>query len=286
LRNTTYIVPAERALTVFTDGACLPSPRRGGIGIRFVHSDQVGNETVWDLEEPGFVGATNNQMELQAVIAALKAIEDRRVPADLLEDVTKIDVYTDSLYLADNLNNAIFEWPQSGWMTRNGPPVLNAHLWKVLVRRYTKLKKAARVEIKWGKGHSANNPHNKAADKLAKQSARRPVRPSPATVAVRRKKTGKRLEQGSVQMLGQRLTIRIVTAEYLSVQKVHRYRYEVSSRKSPFHGNVDVAYSNNGMMRAGHTYYVTMNDDASYPRIMKCHREIVEATAELTAGKQ
>ncbi|HEY8776983.1 MAG TPA: RNase H family protein [Gaiellaceae bacterium] len=159
MRNTTYIVPAERALTVFTDGACLPSPRRGGIGIRFVHSDHLGNETVWDLEEPGFVGATNNQMELLAVIAALKAIDDRRVPPDLLEDVTKIDIYTDSLYVTGNLNKAIFEWPQSGWMTRNGPPVLNAHLWRELVRRFTKLKKAARVEIKWGKGHSANNPH-------------------------------------------------------------------------------------------------------------------------------
>jgi ribonuclease HI len=282
LRNTAYIVPAEGALTVFTDGACLPSPRRGGIGIRFVHSDKLGNETIWDFEEPGYAGATNNQMELQAVITAIKAIEERRVPADLLEDVTKIDIYTDSLYVADNLNRAIFEWPQSGWMTRGGPPVLNADLWKELVRRYTKLKKTARVEIKWGKGHSANNPHNKAADKLAKQSAKRPVRPSPVTVAVRRKKTTKRLETDSVQMLGQRVTIRIITAEYLRVQKVHRYRYEVISRKSPFHANVDIAYSNDGMMRAGHTYYVTMNDDPSYPKIVRCHREVVEENSPPT----
>jgi ribonuclease HI len=279
LRNTTYIVPAEGALTVFTDGACLPTPRRGGIGIRFVHSDHLGNETIWDFEEPGYAGATSNQMELQAVITAMKAIEDRRVPADLLEDVTKIDIYTDSLYVTDNLNKAIFEWPQSGWMTRNGPPVLNAHLWKVLVRRYTKLKKAARVEIKWGKGHSANNPHNKAADKLAKQSAKRPLRPSPVAVAVRRKQTRELLDTGSVQMLGQRLTIRIITAEYLRVPTGHRYRSEVRSRTSPYRGKVDIAYSTNGMMRAGHTYYVTMNNDPSYPKIVKCHRDVVEANA-------
>lgn len=282
MRNTPYIIPAEGALTVFTDGACLASPRRGGVGIRFVHSDQLGSETVWDLQEAGYVSATNNQMELQAVITAMKAIQDGRVPADLLEDVTKIDIYTDSLYVADNLNKAIFEWPHSSWMTRIGPPVLNADLWKELVRRYTKLKKAARVEIKWGKGHSANNPHNKAADKLAKQSAKRPARPSPVTVEVWRKKIAKRLETGSVRMLGQRLTIRIVTAEYLPVQKVHRYKYEVASRKSPFHGNMDVAYSDNGMMRAGHTYHVTMNDDPSYPKIVKCHREVVEASTPST----
>lgn len=46
------IVPSEDALTVFTDGASLPSPRRGGIGIHFVHCDRLGNETYFDLAEP------------------------------------------------------------------------------------------------------------------------------------------------------------------------------------------------------------------------------------------
>jgi ribonuclease HI len=277
LRNTRYIVPAEGALSVFTDGACLPSPRRGGIGVRFVHSDKIGNETVWDLDELGYAGATNNQMELQAVIAALKAIQERWLPADLLEDITKIDIYTDSLYVVDNLNKALFEWPTNGWMTRSGPPVLNADLWKELGRQYMKLKKTTRVEIKWGQGHSGRNPHNKVADKLAKQSAKRAARPSLATVAVRRKKSTKPLELGSVAMLGQRLTVRIVTAQYLSAQKVHKYTYEVMSRRSPFYGNIDVAFSGEGSMRAGHTYRVTMNDDPSYPKIAKCHREVLEA---------
>src|SRR3954454_4920143 len=72
--GTPYVFPAEGALTAFTDGASLPAPRRGGIGIHFVHSDSVGQETGFDLAEPGYAGATNNQMELQAVITALKAI--------------------------------------------------------------------------------------------------------------------------------------------------------------------------------------------------------------------
>jgi ribonuclease HI len=274
LQNTRYIVPAEGALTVFTDGASLPGPRRGGIGVRFVRSNDVGDETVWDLEELGFAGATNNQMELLAVITAIKAIQNRRVPAELLEGATKIDIYCDSLYIVENLNNAIFVWPNTGWMTRGGPPVANVDQWKELVRQYTKLKKTHRVEIKWGKGHSANNPHNKAVDKLAKQSAKRPLRPPPATVVVRRKKSRQQLERGSVPMLGQRLTIRIVTAQYLSGQRVHKYTYEVMSRRSPFYGKVDVAYSDDATMRAGHTYRVTMNDDSKYPKIAKCHREV------------
>jgi hypothetical protein len=76
-------------------------------------------------------------------------------------------------------------------------------------------------------------------------------------------------------MLGQRLTIRIVIAQYLNTQRVHRYRYEVMSRASPFFGNVDVAYSDDPTLRPGHTYYVTMGNDADLPWIVKCHREVL-----------
>lgn len=42
-------------------------------------------------------------------------------------------------------------------------------------------------------------------------------------------------------MLGQRLTVRIVGAQYLRTQQIHKYRYEVMSPRSPFFGNVDFA---------------------------------------------
>lgn len=273
-RQAQYIFPAEGALTVFTDGASLPRPRRGGIGIRFVYSDKFGNEEAWNLEEAGFSGATSNQMELFAVITALKEIQGRRFRSDLLEQANRIDLYTDSTYVVANLDKAIFEWPKTGWMTRGGTPVANANLWEELVRQLRKLRKIKRVEVKWGKGHSANNPHNKVADKLAKESAKRAVRPPVAVVAVRRKKSSKTLQPGSVEMLGQRLTIRIVTAQYLPKQRVHKFTYEVMSRRSPFSGNVAAAYSDDGRMRAGHTYHVTMNRNSRYPQIAKCHREV------------
>jgi ribonuclease HI len=270
-----FIVPDERALTVFTDGACLPGPRRGGVGIHLVHCDDVGNETVFDLDEPGYSSATNNQMELQAVITALRAINDRRVPEHLLRDIRKIDVYTDATYVVENLSNAIFLWPANGWMTSSGAPVLNADLWKSLVHEYKKLRRNQRVEIKWGNGHSASNPHNKTADKLAKASAKRPTRVLPGAPSVRRKKTDSVLELGTVPMLGQRLTIRIITAEYLRTQRLHRYRYEVMSRTSSVFGRVDIAYSEDPTLRPGHGYYVTMGADHSLPTIMKCHREVL-----------
>jgi ribonuclease HI len=279
-----HIVPDERALTVFTDGACLPAPRRGGVGVHLVHCDEVGNEIPFDFDEPGYSNATNNQMELQALITALRAINERRVPAHLLSDIRKIDVYTDSTYVVENLNNAVFAWPASDWMTSSGAPVLNADLWKSLVHEYKKLRKSHRVELKWGKGHSANNPHNRRADKLAKASARRPTRVLPGAPSVRRKKTKKGVDPGSVPMLGQRLTIRIITAEYLRTQRVHRYRYEVMSRASQVFGNAGVAYSDDPMLRPGHTYYVTMGDDDNLPWIVKRHREVVSSQAQGRGG--
>lgn len=273
-RNTFPVLPAEGALSVFADGSSLSGPRRGGIGIRFVYVDEIGNETVWDSIEPGVQLGTNNQMELLAIIAALKEIQGPRFRADLLQLATKVDIYTDSQYVVENLNSAIFEWPKNKWMTRSGPPVQNAELWKDLVREYLKLKRVKNTYIKWKRGHSPGNPHNTAADTLAKESANRPVRPQLVPGTVRRKKTIERTEQGSVGMLGQRLKIRIISADYLKPQKINRYRYEVMSPHSAFHGKVDFAFSEDAGMRPGHEYLVTMNRDQSYPMIAKCHLEI------------
>jgi ribonuclease HI len=94
------IIFDDNALTVFTDGASLPAPRRGGVAVHFVQTDSLGNETEFDLDEAGYVGASNNQMKLQAVVTALRVISSGRIPPEMLDGITKIDVYTDSQYVA------------------------------------------------------------------------------------------------------------------------------------------------------------------------------------------
>jgi ribonuclease HI len=268
------ITPDENSLTVFTDGSMLPRPRRGGIGIRFVRTDDVGNETVFDHLEPGHTGATNNQMELKAVIVALRLIDGGRLPAGMLDNLRKIDIITDSHYVADNLRNALFEWPNNKWNRHTGAPVLNVDLWKDLTREYKKMARLNRLELKWGKGHSGSNPHNRVADKLAKQSAREANRVLNPSLTVRRKKTDKVVEPGSVPMLGQRLTIRIISTDYLRAHRLYRHRYEVMSKKSLYRGNVDFAVSSEPRIAPNHTYYVTMNRDSNNPRIVKLIREV------------
>jgi ribonuclease HI len=258
----------ETAINIYTDGSSYSHPRAGGIGIRIITVDANGNEVIHDEQPLGFPGATNQQMELQACIEALQLLASRRSPVDLSQ-FSKIIIKTDSRYVVDNYSAALFTWPTTKWHTRDGAPVINAQLWKDLVKQVFNV--GMRVEIRWVKGHRAS-AHNKAADKLAKGSAKQAGRKPLTITSVRRKKTAKSIERGSVKLTGQRITIRIITDEYLRVQRCYKVKYEVMSKASVYFGNVDIAFSDI-VLRAGHTYYVLMNDDTANPRIMKLYRE-------------
>ncbi len=257
----------DDAINVFADGSSLSSPRSGGIGIRIVTFDDSGAEVVEDDFAPGYQNATNNQMELLACIKGIQAAA--RHPK--LVTMSRICIFTDSRYVVDNLPNAKFVWPTQQWCTRNGPPVLNADLWKDLIRE---IRKAPRkVEIRWVKGHSKKHPHNKAADKLAKQSARTAVNPPLSVVNVRRKKTSRSVVLGSVEMHGQQMSVRIITSEYLAIQRISKYKYEVINEDSKDFGNVDIAYSREHL-RVGRHYEVIVNADSSNPTIVQVLEEL------------
>jgi ribonuclease HI len=262
---------AENALNIFTDGSSFRSPRRGGIGVRFVLIGEDGQEVVQDVQFTGFANATNNQMELQACIAAL----EEAIRLHMIEGVRKVIVTTDSLYVSDNIGKAMFQWPNTKWHNASGRPILNADLWKRLVA--TIRKTGRRVEFKWVKGH-AKNTHNKAADKLARQSARVAFGKPLSLVHVRRKLSPRSVELGSVRMEGQRLTIRIITTEHLAVQRTWKCKYEVVSKSSKYKGCVDIVFSKE-LLAAGHTYYVQVNTDTRNPRVTKIFREIPKKVA-------
>lgn len=256
----------EDALNIYTDGSSYSGPRTGGIGIRFVSVDDAGDEVVEDFPILGYKNATNNSMELYACVIALqKASGHPKIP-----HLNRICIFTDSRYVIDNYKKAIFQRPKQKWSTTSGTPVLNADLWKQLVRE---IRKAPRkVEFTWVKGHSKNS-HNKAVDKLAKQSAKNAINDPISIIAVRRKQTEKSIDVGSVEMRGQRLAIRIITSEYLRVQKIVKYKYEVLSKGSKYFGNVDLIYSAHDM-RAGHHYEISVNRDTSNPRVLNVIREL------------
>lgn len=258
----------EDVLNIYTDGSSLGRPRVGGIGIRFVQIDSSGEEQVRDIEMPGFRNATNNQMELCACITALK----KAIKLELPPTLRKIVVHTDSQYVVNNYMSAMFKWPKTRWRTRHNRPILNAELWKDLVKCIKKM--GRRVEFLWVRGH-AKSIHNKAVDRLARKSARNAQNKPLSVVHVRRKLTPKSVEIGSVAMLGQKMSIRIITTEYLKVQRMWKCKYEVVSKRSRFRGNVDIIFSDpDSLLKAGHSYYVKVNSDSANPTIEKVFREI------------
>jgi ribonuclease HI len=265
------LVTLENALNIFVDGSSFGSPRRGGIGIRFVIIELFGEEKIKDFEFAGYMNATNNQMELQACILALKEAMKSNFP----KNITRIVIQSDSFYVVDNYRKAMFQWPNTQWLTPSGRPVLNADLWKELVKCIQKIH--MRVEIRWVKGHSKSK-HNKAVDKLARASANMPFHKPLTHVSVRRKKSSKSVDVGSVKMQGQRITIRIITSEYLNIQRFWKYKYEVISKQSRYKGNIDFIFSEH-FLSTGHTYYVRVNSDTINPRIEKIFREITTKKA-------
>ena len=123
----------DNALIIYTDGSQFSGPRRGGIGIRLIWSDEAGEEQRYDDNPPGYRDVTVPLMELKAVIEALKLLlrNPPPVPASLYE---KIVVYSDAMYMVDGHPRAKGTWPRSKWHTKDGTPVENAEQWKELLR--------------------------------------------------------------------------------------------------------------------------------------------------------
>jgi ribonuclease HI len=268
----------DKALIIYTDGSCLAKPRRGGYAYRLVAIDPEGHEVIEDYSFPGFLGATNNQMELMACAEALKHVAGRRppIPRDWYE---KVVIYTDSTYVLDGVYPAEIAWPTNGWLTRDGDPVLNPDLWIDLVREK---QRARRVGFRRVEGHKSN-PHNKAVDKLAKDAAQRvraggalPKRLMPAAPIVRRRTSTRKTDPLSVVMRGQTETVRIVAARPIPGQQHHAYKYEIVRQDSPDFEAVDDAFALNehAAMRPGHCYEVRFAGQGEGRWIREVIREI------------
>ena len=243
------------------------------MGILFVWADEHGAEQRDAYVLPATAGATISQMELEAPSEALRIALRGRTPFDLAH-FDKIVILSDSRYVCDNLPNAQFVWPKTGWRTKDGPAVLNERDWKTLKKLMERMYRAhhIRVGLEWERGKVSANA--KAVDKLAKQSSAsasfRRARPT----NVRRKLTSASVERGSVLVQGQQLRIRIIEARHLS-RREGLYRYEVLDPSSAFDTKVDFAESDQPL-GPGHTYDVTMNADQANPRIVAIVGEVEE----------
>ena len=135
-------------IKIYTDGACRGNPGRGGWGVFIINGQE--SKKIFG----GKIETTNNEMELTA---AIKGLESFNSPKDL-------DLYTDSKYVMDGINDWIHNWKRNGWKTANKKPVKRSNLWMEL----DKLNSFHDVKWYWVKGHSGDRG-NDMADKLANQ---------------------------------------------------------------------------------------------------------------------
>jgi ribonuclease HI len=133
---------------VFTDGASEGNPGPGGWGA--VH---VADGEIIDQARGSDPHATNNRMELTALIAGL-----RMLPVD-----STTAVYTDSQLVVNIITKWAEGWKARGWTKKSPGPVANLELVK---EAYALSRQRPDVPILWIKAHSGNR-WNEYADALA-----------------------------------------------------------------------------------------------------------------------
>lgn len=265
----------ERALTIYVDGSMYEGPRRGGMGVLFVWINDAGDEETWDPSIPSTAGATSNEMELEAPIEALKAIQRGRVPVDLGR-FNKVVIRTDSTYVHSNVPNAMWTWRKTGWVKKGGGSVLRSRMWKELTREMKKMQEHHRLLVHFEKVEGKTVRLAKTVDKLAKQSAKSASFGRSRPNIVTRKTSAGRVEPGSVKVEGQTFTVRIIQAQYIPPpRRGSRYKYEVVEDGHPSQGKLDWAESHLDLKRA-HIYVIRMNDQQQNPRFEELVRAIEE----------
>lgn len=135
-------------ISIWTDGSCLGNPGPGG----------------WAFTSPGHLSnsgyepdTTNNRMELQAIIEALKW-------ANTVYPEVHIKIFSDSLWSINVLTEK--------WRPKKNLDLIREAQTLMGNRNPLMAQSPHRIILEWVKGHSTS-PQNRIADYLANEAARR-----------------------------------------------------------------------------------------------------------------
>jgi ribonuclease HI len=137
-------------IRIYTDGACLGNPGRGGYGAILLYKEHQKKISGSEKE------TTNNRMEMRGAIEALRTLKK---PSEII-------LHTDSKYVMDGITKWIINWKKNNWRTTDRKAVKNADLWQELDIEVAK----HQIEWVWVKGHAGNH-YNELVDEIARKAA-------------------------------------------------------------------------------------------------------------------
>lgn len=133
---------------IYTDGACRGNPGPGGWGAILKYGRHEKSLS------GGEKATTNNRMELQAALEALRT----------LNEACQVTLFTDSEYLKRGVTEWMPNWKRRNWR-RKGGQLANVDLWMKLDEEIVRHE----INWRWVKGH-AGHPLNERADKMAREA--------------------------------------------------------------------------------------------------------------------
>ena len=144
-------------ITLYTDGSAHPNPGPGGWGLVAVATGNVVLDKI-SRQYPGPV--TNNQMELEAVVYALR---QWGIKEDDQWGRPEPIVYCDSSYVVNTFTDWMFRWANNDWKNSSNKTPENLDLIK---EYYDLYQQGYRIDLRKIAGH-AGHEWNEMADRLA-----------------------------------------------------------------------------------------------------------------------
>ncbi len=143
----------EKSLIAFTDGSSLGNPGPGGWGAVLI-SPRLSEVVELGGSKPN---TTNNEMELEAIVAILSYAMNNTDP---------LHIFTDSQYAINGITKWVHGWSKNGWKTAGGDPVKNLFQWKTM---YELVNERGAQNIHWHhvRGH-VGVPGNERVDDIAR----------------------------------------------------------------------------------------------------------------------
>ena len=154
-KNKSYVIKnsTSKIHELYIDGSFLSERKKGGFAVIIKYPDASYNLKTFNSKE-----MSSCLIELEAAIKGL----------ELLEDVQKIRLITDSQYVRKGLTEWIAHWKLNNWHTANGEKVKNIKHWK----KFDVITNNKYIEFKYVKAHTQQF-ENTMADLYAKDMARK-----------------------------------------------------------------------------------------------------------------